>query len=292
MGLSDHRSGRATVSTRRTPWLALTGLQLRSGDAGPMMYVPTARSERVVTHRLGYARLPGSIETAGLHAVNEAFHHAPVIAEVTDGPVDGPTGWTAFSADLPTTSIRRSDGDETIVRMWNPSGGERPLERPLPLRSMRGDDLGDADVLRPRQIVSTPIEVSGVALDGPASVEVLTPIVDRVGPNRSRPDRAVLLELDGRIDQLAGELATVIAGLDDADGNERWIQTHRQYVVERELLELRLSRELNQRLLDSEGEVSIPDEADPTIAELGVELNDLRVKRRIYDYVVQALADS
>lgn len=49
-------SGRITITLRRAAeWLALTDLTLRSGDAGPMMYVPGARSERKVTHRIGVA---------------------------------------------------------------------------------------------------------------------------------------------------------------------------------------------------------------------------------------------
>ncbi len=50
-----------------------------------------------------------------------------------------------------------------------------------------------------------------------------------------------------------------------------------------------MSLELNRRLAASDDVVSIPDEIDPEIARLGRELNRLRVDRRIYDYVVQAL---
>ena len=62
-------------------------------------------------------------------------------------------------------------------------------------------------------------------------------------------------------------------------------------MVERELLELQLSRELNQRRIATEDVVAIPDDRDPVIADLGWRLNELRVKRRIYDYVVVSLLD-
>ena len=96
---------------------------------------------------------------------------------------------------------------------------------------------------------------------------VLTPIEDRGGRSRSLPTAQQLAGLDQRISVLEDAL-----------------------VVERELLELRLSRELNERLLHSTDEVSIGDDPDPVIAGLGSRLNDLRVKRRIYDYVAQALS--
>ncbi len=285
--------GLVTLTLRRSAeWLALTGLELRSGDAGPMMYVPTARSERVVSHHLGLAVLRGGLAECGLHRHNEAFHNPPVVASVADGDPTGPTSWTVMSADLPVTSIRRRDNGETVVRMWNPNDTETELADALRLRAMRGGDLGSTTTLRPRQIVTAAVAVPTLPGIGGGAVTVHSPIVDRAGRSRTTPDPVVLEELDARIDDLQGRLATIIEALAHAEGDDHWIQTHQQYVVERELLELRLSRELNQRLADSDGEVSIPDEADPAIAELGAELNDLRVKRRIYDYVVQALAGS
>ncbi|MCB0147677.1 MAG: hypothetical protein KDE01_08500, partial [Caldilineaceae bacterium] len=66
---------------------------------------------------------------------------------------------------------------------------------------------------------------------------------------------------------------------------------HHRYVLERELAELRLSLLLNERKL-AEGET--PSHAylydpDDEIAAAGLALNRLRIKRRIFDYVVAAL---
>jgi len=51
---------------------------------------------------------------------------------------------------------------------------------------------------------------------------------------------------------------------------------------------LRLSALLNQRKLAVQGRLDYEYiyTLDPEIAELGIQLNDLRIKRRIYDYVV------
>jgi hypothetical protein len=62
-------------------------------------------------------------------------------------------------------------------------------------------------------------------------------------------------------------------------------------VLKRQRLELELSHLLNSRKL-AEGEE--PDaarlyERDEDIAALGLALNRLRIKRRIFDYVVQAI---
>ena len=111
----------------------------------------------------------------------------------------------------------------------------------------------------------------------------------RVGPSRSKPDPAVLEELECHRQGLAREMEAVQAKLAAASGDDRYRLTHQEVVLAREEAEVALSLELNRRLAQSNDVVSIPDHIDAEIARLGAHLNDLRVKRRIYDYVVQAL---
>jgi hypothetical protein len=84
--------------------------------------------------------------------------------------------------------------------------------------------------------------------------------------------------------------------MEDAPGTaltdvERLRKQHRSYVVAREAAEARFSLLLNRRrLVESEADRRRAcTEADPEIAALGHELNQLRIKRRIFDYVVAAL---
>jgi hypothetical protein len=63
---------------------------------------------------------------------------------------------------------------------------------------------------------------------------------------------------------------------------------HRYYILKREQYEVRLSAQLNRHKLMSPGNAYLYT-PDPEIAELGTQLNQLRIKRRIYDYVVEAL---
>lgn len=295
-GIRSYQSnaeGRITVALRRAvEWLALTDLELRSGDAGPMMYVPGARSEREVTHRFGIAFLYASVDSAAFVSLNESFHNPPVIATVEE-PSGNARSWDVFSAPLPLTGMSIDDG-EAHVRLFNPSTSSVTLEQSLERRSLKGADIGESAEVRGKEIVTAPVQIPAhPGSDAPAAeLAVHTTIIDRAGVSRSRPAEVELANLDERIDGLAADLTQILGDLERVDGTEKYVLTHRQYVVERELLELRLSRELNERLLHSTSEVSIPDEADPIITDLGVALNDLRVKRRIYDYVVQALAGS
>ncbi len=293
-GLRSYQSqatGEITVTLRRTAeWLALTGLTLRAGDAGPMMYVPGARCERQVTHRLAVAFLDGGVETSGLHEVSAAFQSPPVIASVGETNDSGASMWTVATAPLPSSALVAVDDGHAALRMHNPGSSAVDLGQAFRRSSLRGDDLGEVSRVGAKEILTTVIDLGlWPGVEGSAQVTVLTPIENRVGPSRSRPHANAMATLDARIGELEGQYADTLAAVGSADGDDRYRLTHQQYVVERELLELKLSRELNLRRGMTDDEVSIPDDRDPIISELGWELNDLRVKRRIYDYVVVSL---
>ena len=157
--------------------------------------------------------------------------------------------------------------------------------------TVRGGELGASDAVRSKEIVTAIVDVGDWpgSQDSEGQVDVLTPIGSRVGSSRSRPAAAEMAALGERIAVLEAELLDTNARLGVAVGDDHYRLTHCSSVVERELLELRLSRELNERRAATADEVSIPDDADPVIAQLGWALNELRVKRRIYDYVVVSL---
>lgn len=290
-GYRSTAGGVVSIALRRSvEWLAKTGLQLRSGDAGPAMYVPGARCERTVQHRIGFAVLDGAIAESGLAAHNEAFHNPPIIAEVSGTSADAPEEWQLFAADLATTACF-DDGTQTVVRLYNPHTIDVALADPIETTTIRRAGSVMLDVVHPKQIITAPLTVPTLpAADSGGAVSVLTPITSRVGPSRSTADP---VEIDGLATRIAGlqvQLAENAVALAAATTDvDRYRLTHAEYVLDRERLELALSLELNRRRAATTEVVSIPDDADPVIARLGAELNDLRVKRRIYDYVVQAL---
>ncbi len=281
--------GRLAVTLRRSiDWLALSGLPHRAGDAGPAMYVPGARCERELTHRLAIGVHDGSVEDLVPH--NEAFQNPPLVATVPHGPANGPRVWTVLTEDVPLSSLSKSNG-RTLARLYNPTGRGLPLREVRSLVTPLGQDLGTAHTIGAKKIVSAAV-ASGAppAATGDAGdVTVLNPTAVRVGPSRSHPDGDVLAAMEHRIHLLAEEIARNGESLAASKGREQLHLQHRHYVLDRERLELKLSLTLNRRLADSTGEVSIGDDPEPDIAELGWSLNELRIQRRIYDYVVQAL---
>ena len=288
---SSRPDGTISLALRRsTEWVARTGLQRRSGDAGPAMYVPGARCERTITHQLAFVTHHGRLDVLKDMATVEAFIAPPLLATV-DGGSGTAESWTVLDESLPLTSLRVV-GDETVIRLWNPADETVHLHGPLDRRAALGAVLASSATVQAKEIVTAAITLeSPPTADQPGQVTVLTSSADRAGLSRSRPAPDVMRLLEERTEELRAGLAETTHALTTATGADSYRLTHRSTVFERELLEVELSYELNQRLAESVAEVSIPDEADPTIGDIGRRLNDLRVQRRIYDYVVQALAE-
>ena len=109
---------------------------------------------------------------------------------------------------------------------------------------------------------------------------------------QSRPDPTVLAKLAEKIAELETELEDVAGKLATATGDDRLQIQHHYYVLKREATEYELSLLLNRRKQVE----SVPPshdylyEPDPEIADLGLKLNRLRIKRRIFDYIIAALS--
>lgn len=73
---ASNSGGLSLLLRRSVEWLTRTNLQGRSGDAGPVMYVPDARCERTVTH--SFACLSTSISE--LPRWSDLYRNEPLIA--------------------------------------------------------------------------------------------------------------------------------------------------------------------------------------------------------------------
>ena len=130
-------------------------------------------------------------------------------------------------------------------------------------------------------------EIVEVADDG-LQVRLVTVVAS---PLACGPDEAILAGLEQKIAAAEAALAELAAAVADSEGAERLRRLHRYYVVDRERLELALSLLLNRRKLADGGARSHEYlyGYDEEIAAVGKALNHLRIKRRVFDYVVQAL---
>jgi hypothetical protein len=180
---------------------------------------------------------------------------------------------------MPMSSLRVIDG-EVVGRFYNPTmesrvvGGEEI--RPKQIKSITFNDTLP-------EIVPTTDSKNGVSVE--------TPVAFPVDDNRGLPTVKVLAELEQLIAASEAGMKSAENSLATAEGNDRYIYQREIYVHHREMLEYQLSHRLNELKLELNGKVTDAYlyEPDPTVAKIGYLLNQLRIKRRIYDYVVAAL---
>ncbi len=274
---------------RAVEWLTRADLRDRVGDAGPFFYVPDARGERTVRHEVAVACVPCAGDAMALQQLNAAYQAPPLVVHAEGS--GGETSWRLLQENAPLSCLQVVEGS-VLARFANPTPQAQPLSAAYEQTDVWGTPGGAVTGLAPKAIVTLRVPAPPPTLAGsPAPVQLLTPPAWRVGANAGRPDPAVVATLAAKSAALAAQAASVTAELEYATGSERLRLQHRYYVYQRESVELHLSWLLNQRKLATAGalrEVSLY-EPDAEVAAVGLALNRLRIKRRIFDYVVAAL---
>ncbi len=282
--------GRIAVTLRRSvEWLTRPGFQHRVGDAGPFFYVPDARCERHVRHELAVAI--GKFTPHDLQRMNAGFQNPPLIVETRAN--GSRTTWPVLQENLPMSSLHVRDGN-VLARFYNPTDRPVDLRKTYQATDNWGQPTGTIRTVPPKDIVtvaiSQPLPPTADAL-AEQPIRFLARPVWRVGNNHGLPDRAIIERLKAQSAELDDQVAAIAAQLKQASGSQRYRLEHQVYVLKRESTEYRLSVRLNELKLAAQGELSETYlfELDPQVAEIGFQLNQLRIKRRIYDYIVAIL---
>jgi hypothetical protein len=227
-----------------------------------------------------------------IHALNAGFQNPPLLVETQSEGVQ--TEWQFLQENLPLSSLQFRDG-KILARFFNPTGQEQPLTQPYQQTDVAGEPITISQTVPPKKIVTValpePLPAHSDGAGGP-TIHMLTDLQWRVGENQARPDPQIIGELQAKIRRLAGQLAQLETQLQQTSGQERYFLEHRFYALKREMYEFRLSVRLNELKLAQQGQLNeaylfTPDEE---VATLGQQLNKLRIKRRIYDYIVAAVS--
>lgn len=301
-GLHAYQAEKGTLSLtlrRSVEWLTRADLEWRVGDAGPFFYVPDARCERKVRHELAFAVLPYPATSMALQALNATFQNPPLV--VRSGGCGARRHWEFLQENLPLSSLQVQEG-ALLARFYNPTDHTADLSQAYLETDVWGQAQGETVSVAQKKIATLQLDIPMQdTLDTDDAVTSQISLLNlpqwRVGPNHGAPDPAVLAQLEEKVSVLDEQLEQVSARLAQIQtlGEEnqrlRLRLEHRRYALQRERLEYQLSLLLNQRKLKL-GSNTSPEalhQVDPEIAIIGKELNHLRIKRRIYDYVVQAL---
>jgi hypothetical protein len=286
-------AGRIAIILRRAiEWITAPGLEHRSGDAGPFMYVPDARCERRVHHELAVYMGSASLDDSTFHRINAGFQNPPLVV-IRDG--DGAQEkWSVLQENFPLSSLY-IHRDRIIARFYNPTNRVLPLSDTYSTSDITGVYQTTTASIPAKRILIVTIDDPPLPKLNPSSsrenIVLTNPPTWRVGENQGLPAVSIIKQLEKKGAQLAKRLVKMEMQLEEADGNDRHHLQHQYYVLERELYELKLSELLNRHKLTRQGQLAYDYlyQADPEIAEVGMDLNELRIKRRIYDYVIEAL---
>ena len=281
--------GTISLTLRRSvEWLTASDLKYRSGDAGPFMYVPDARCERTVRHEIAVLIDKTTIDDLTIHSLNAGFQNPPLI--VAAQGTGEQTEWQFLQEELPLSSLSIYE-DKLLARFYNPTLRNYPLNREYLETTVWGSPKAPIKTVPAKGILTLEVAKAVPGLSTPPDERVVTSMTFpewRVGDNNGLPDPNVIEQLEAKIVGLELQVAQVEEQWHSASGREQYLVRHRYYMLKRELYELRLSALLNRRKLDLRGRLDHDYlyALDPEIAELGAQLNELRIKRRIYDYVI------
>lgn len=293
-GLHSYRAtdeGQIAITLRRAvEWLTKADLDNRVGDAGPFFYVPDARCERQVQHELAVVVGTIAADAQALQRLNAGFQNPPLIVDAAS-PSERTT-WAFMREDLPLSSLHLH-GEQIHARIFNPTAQPVALHQPYQQVDVWGQPRGLTDSVAPKDIVTVAVAQPLPAVNDPPAhpVQVLNRPRWRVGANHGAPDRVILAQLAAQISDLEQQIDALTAQLEQAQGRERYLLEHRTYVLKRELYEYRLSVRLNALKLNAGGELSADYlfTPDAEVADIGFQLNQLRIKRRIYDYIIESV---
>ena len=284
--------GQIAITLRRSvEWLTKANLARRVGDAGPFFYVPDARCERHVRHELAAAVGDLGADTTALQHLNTGFQNPPLIVKTHTAGAQ--TEWSFLQENLPMSSLQFGDR-HLLACFYNPTEKPVALSQAFQATDVWGQPTHRISTVAPKDIVTLALDYNVANTQIPPetqAIELISAPRGRVGDNHGLPDRATLEQLNEHITDLEKQVQRIETQLEQAASREYYLLKHQYYVKKRELYEYRLSLHLNQLKLAAQGQVS---EAylynpDSRIAEIGFQLNQLRIKRRIFDYIVGSL---
>lgn len=286
-------NGRISIILRRSiQWLTKTNLPHRTGDAGPFFYVPDARCERLVKHELAVVFGSFRVEEPAFSALNAGYLNPPLIIENQGSGMLN--HWEVFREYLPLSSMQVVR-ERILVRLFNPSSLPQLLSKAYLETDPACKPHTNLQVVNPKKIVTLaldqallPVGINDNVIDE-KSIDILNLPGWRVGSNKSEPEAAVIEQLEEHLRHLEGREEEVKAKLSNTSGQEHYILQHQLYIVQREMLETRLTLRLNEikKSKHEEPERDYLYGQDEEVAQIGRELNQMRIKRRIYDYIVQ-----
>jgi alpha-mannosidase len=276
------------ILSRPVEWVMRPGLhQYHSGDAGPKYLVPGARSERKTVIECALLVTEAGPEEIAFHQTVDQFINPPLLFQVSDSKGTS-QGVQLFNEAAPISSLHQYRGTR-LARLYNPTTAQATLTSQR--TELQGDRQASASFqeLTPKRIVSVqaqvPIHPANSATH--PAVKLLNWPKYPAGPDHSQASAESLGRLKKLYTKLQSERDSLESIIEAYGTNAPNALMHRLYVVTRECMEAELSLQWND--LRASGKKPDKDYAYPLsreLRELAGEYNDMRIVRRMYDYIV------
>lgn len=239
---------------RSVEWVAKNNVRGRTGDAGPLMYVPDARCEGTIDFELAICDLNTDVRSEEFFKWFNLFDDPPMLLSVNKRDDRGLESLKFFSGSLPWICVENSE-----LLVYNPYS-----------KPMHG--------LKPNQIGTISMNVVFPDRgDDRAEVEILSSLrfPQFVFKKITEHELEQMKEKIEIIEEEIEQLEEILKGL-KKNSREYHMSRHELLSKKRTLLELIISLALNR------GKVS---------KRLMRKLNELRAEKRIYDYIVELLKE-
>jgi len=273
------------VLSRPVDWLMKPSHhEYHSGDAGPKYYVPSARSQREIEIECALLVSDQGPDTMEFHQAVDQYVNPPLLFRVA-GSEGKKTSLPIFDEDAVISSAHLYNG-KRLVRMYNPTSRSVPLRQGHTGADRHGHTTGKVEHLLPKKIET-------VVLGKPSrrTAQLKAPKITAmqwlpypVRPDTSKPDpegmAALELMREGlqkKVDELQNQIMSYGSSAEIPSSLQ-----HRFYVTARECMEARLSLFWNNSTLQGVDPLVV----DEKLYELATEYNDLRIMRRMYDYII------
>ncbi len=266
---------------RAVNWIA-TEINTRIGDAGPLIYTPEAECLREMTFEYAVYPHAGNYEAGEVVRKADSFN-TDLLTFVTDkhsGTL--PLSKAFFEVIDPSNNIKvtackkAEDSNAVLIRMYNAS------QEATKVTLKSSQSLIKAQICNFLEEVknSIPVQNNTVCFDIKAKQIVTLLLTVNIEANTTTHQKSItdIFELPTKRNLFVGYKTAELVTKEDVTSEEKRSESLKDRINEdlwrRTALEARLSAILTQRRLD-----------ETIIRDLGLKLNEARVKRRIYDYV-------
>jgi len=302
-GISEYEVRGKTIFVtllRAIGWIARSDLKLRHGDAGPLMYTPEAQCLRETECEIAVFLSKGGVQDSAITKWAQVFHNPPMVVKINEGSgrdTDEFSLGSMENSNLKLTALKIAEnGDGIVVRFFNPYDKTISLKLPgdnwkcfkTDLLENPIEEISNVIEIVPHEIVTLKFNITSfnekyqIPVFDLLTPELKLPENKRITDDVVKPEKLKLLE--DKIKQLSNHLTELKSTIKKRKGLAYHEAMFDFYRSKRTYLEAKISLLLNKERVAKDGDERI--KLVKEIEKVGIQLNDTRIKRRAYEYIL------